>query len=190
MTAHSQLRAAITSLQGKYSLLLAAFLVFFLAGPLVDTFFVGERPGDELFDLLSLVLLFTALYTVSGMRTLLIVAGLLSTPATVGRLSLYFTKNSALFEIGDGFSFLALAVLAISILRQVLEAKRVSLDVVQGAVCVYILLGAAWAYLFSFVETFYPGSFQLPPLLATSALPVVVEARQRFVYYSFVTLTT
>ena len=52
------------------------------------------------------------------------------------------------------------------------------------------MLGAAWADLFSFIETFYPGAFQLPPLRTTGVLPVVVEARQRFLYYSFVTLTT
>jgi hypothetical protein len=105
-------------------------------------------------------------------------------------LSLYFTKNSALFEVSDGFSFLALAVVAVSVLRQVLKAKKVSGDVVQGAVCVYILLGVAWAYLFSFVETVHPGSFQLPALGTTSVVPVAIEARQRFIYYSFVTLTT
>jgi voltage-gated potassium channel Kch len=190
MTAPSRFRAAITSLQGKYSLLLITFLVFFLVGPLVDMFFTGERPGDELFDLLSIVLLLAALYAVSGSHALLIVATLLSAPATVGRLSLYFTKNSALFEISDGFSFLALAVIAASVLRQVLEAEKVSRGVVEGAVCVYILLGAAWADLFSFIETFHPGAFQLPPLRTTDVLSVVVEARQRFIYYSFVTLTT
>jgi voltage-gated potassium channel Kch len=83
-----------------------------------------------------------------------------------------------------------LVVIAVSVLRQVLKAERVSRDVVEGAVCVYILLGAAWAYPFSFIETFHPGAFQLPPLRTMSVLPVVVEARQRFVYYSFVTLTT
>jgi hypothetical protein len=93
MTAPNRLRAAITSLQGKYSILLIAFLVFFLVGPLADTFFAGERSEGELFDLLSIVLLMAALYAVSGMRGLLIVAGLLSAPATVGRLSLYFTQK-------------------------------------------------------------------------------------------------
>ena len=68
MTAPSRFRAAITSLQGKYSVLLLTFLVFFLVGPLVDMFFTGERPGDELFDLLSIVLLLAALYAVSGGR--------------------------------------------------------------------------------------------------------------------------
>ena len=62
MTAPSRFRAATTSLQGKYSVLLLTFLVFFLVGPLVDMFFPGERPGNELFDLLSIVLLFAALY--------------------------------------------------------------------------------------------------------------------------------
>ena len=188
--AHSWFRAAITSLRGKYSVLLIAFLVFFLVGPLADLLLAEGRFGGLLFELLSIVLLLAALYAVSAARVPLIIAGILTVPVMVGRLASYFEKSSALFEMSDGFSFLALAVVAVAILRQVLEAKRVSRDVVEGAVCVYILLGAAWAFLFSFVETFHPGAFQLPPPHTISALPVVDEARQRFIYYSFVTLTT
>jgi voltage-gated potassium channel len=190
MIAPSRLPTAITALRGKYSILLITFLVFFLVGPLADLSFAGEHSGGELFDLLSIVLLLAALYAVSAVRGPLIIASILTIPVMVGKFASYGGNNSVLFEISDGFSFLALAVIAVSVLRQILKAEKVSREVVEGAVCVYILLGAAWAFLFSFIETLHPGSFQLPPLRTISVLPVVAEARQRFVYYSFVTLTT
>jgi voltage-gated potassium channel Kch len=190
MTARNRLQAALTALQGKYSTLLVTFLVFFLVGPLANMFFVGERFGGEIFDVLSIVLLLAALYAVGTRRGPLIVASILTIPVIVGKFAFYVENNSILFEMSDGFSFLALAVVAVSVLRQVLQAKKVSREVVEGAVCVYILLGVAWACLFSLIETLHPGAFQLSSLRTTSVLPVVVEARQRFVYYSFITLTT
>ena len=190
MTARNRLQAALTALQGKYSILLITFLVFFLVGPLADMFFAGERFGGEIFDVLSIVLLLAALYAVGTRRAPLIVASILTLPVIVGKFACYVEINSALFEMSDGFICLALAVVAVSVLQQVLQAEKVSREVVEGAVCVYMLLGVAWASLFSLIETLHPGAFQLPSLRTTSVLPVVVEARQRFLYYSFVTLTT
>jgi len=190
MTARNRLQAALTALQGKYSILLITFLVFFLVGPLADMFFAGEGFGDEIFDVLSIVLLLAALYAVGTRRAPLIVASILTLPVIVGKFAYYVENNSALFDMSDGFICLALAVVAVSVLQQVLQAEKVSREVVEGAVCVYILLGVAWACLFSLIETLHPGAFQLPSLRTSSVLPVVVEARQRFVYYSFVTLTT
>jgi voltage-gated potassium channel Kch len=190
MTARNRVRAALTSLRGKYSVLLITFLVFFLVGPLADMFFAGEHFGGEIFDVLSIVLLLAALYAVGTRRAPLIVASILTLPVIVGKFAFYVENNSTLFQMSDGFICLALAVVAVSVLQQVLQAEKVSREVVEGAVCVYVLLGVAWACLFSLIETLHPGAFQLPSLRTTSVLPVVVEARQRFLYYSFVTLTT
>src|SRR3954464_16094908 len=125
MTARNRLRTVRTSLQGKYSTLLVTFLVFFLVGPLADMFFVGERFGGEIFDVLSIVLLLAALYAVGTRRAPLIVASILTLPVIVGKFALYGENNSALFEMSDGFSCLALAVVAVSVLQQVLQAEKV-----------------------------------------------------------------
>src|SRR5262245_28159487 len=119
MTVRHRLQVAFSSLQGKYSILLIVFLVFFLVSPIADMFFPAELPGGILVDLLSVFLLLAALYVVSGTHVPLILVGLLAVPAIAGRFTPYFAKNSVLLELSDGFNFLALAVVGIFILRQI-----------------------------------------------------------------------
>jgi hypothetical protein len=66
------------------------------------------------------------------------------------------------------------------LLSKILSVRSdVSGELISGAVAVYLLLGAIFAYLFALVETVTPGSFLDPH---TDAL--------NFLYYSMVTLTT
>ena len=51
----------------------------------------------------------------------------------------------------------------IVILRNIFEQRVVRYDDVLGAVCGYLLAGAAWSNLFSLIETFVPVSFSMEP---------------------------
>jgi hypothetical protein len=67
--------------------------------------------------------------------------------------------------------------------------QALSLDSVFGAICGYLLLGMAWAVLYSMLDTIWPGSFEVGTRLAEQ-----VQADHSrihlFTYYSFITLTT
>ncbi len=65
-------------------------------------------------------------------------------------------------------------------------------DIVNGAICVYMLGALAWAFLFSLLEVLQPGSFNLPELSAERLGPATADVRRLsiFMYYSLVTLTT
>jgi hypothetical protein len=56
---------------------------------------------------------------------------------------------------------------------------------IQGGVCVYLLLGMAWASAYQFVEQRYPGSFQF-----ASAPLDMDQMTAKLTYFSFGTLTT
>ncbi|MEO1095094.1 MAG: potassium channel family protein [Cyanobacteria bacterium J06638_28] len=71
---------------------------------------------------------------------------------------------------------------AILILRRILQASRVTMDIVRGGVCVYLLLGYFWALLYSIVYTLDANSFSSELVTEDSYLKVL--------YFSFVTLTT
>lgn len=71
---------------------------------------------------------------------------------------------------------------AVLILRRILQASRVTMDIVRGGVCVYLLLGYFWALLYSIIYTLDASSFSSEILTEGSYLKVL--------YYSFVTLTT
>jgi voltage-gated potassium channel len=58
-------------------------------------------------------------------------------------------------------------------------------DRIVGAICVYLLIGFAWASVYETLESVAPGSFQFPVDTAWTT-----PGAQRFRYFSFVTLAT
>ena len=58
-------------------------------------------------------------------------------------------------------------------------------DRIVGAICVFILIGLAWASLFEALDTVRPGSFRFPADTAWTA-----PSAQRYRYFSFITLAT
>ncbi|MEO0649370.1 MAG: potassium channel family protein [Planctomycetota bacterium] len=75
------------------------------------------------------------------------------------------------------------------LVRHVLLQRKVTVNVVNAALCAYLLLGLGWASLYSLIELIEPGSFRLPegdPSFDDAA----DEASTGPVYFSFVTLLT
>jgi hypothetical protein len=87
--------------------------------------------------------------------------------------------------MGATLLLLGLAV----VVKAILISPERTLDSVFGAICGYLLLGMAWALLYSVVDSVWPGSFAVRIELAQ----YVENGRARIqllVYHSFVTLTT
>jgi hypothetical protein len=58
---------------------------------------------------------------------------------------------------------------------------------IQGAVAFYLLLGLAWAGAYELIELHWPNAFAPPP---STMMNQSEDPTARFVYFSFVTLTT
>src|SRR5215470_17388482 len=67
----------------------------------------------------------------------------------------------------------------------VMRPHRAVGDRIVGAICVFILIGLAWASLFEALDTVRPGSFRFPAETAWAA-----PSAQRYRYFSFITLAT
>ncbi len=66
------------------------------------------------------------------------------------------------------------------------HTSRVTVDTINGAICVYLVMGIAWAQAYALLAAVQPGSFSFNgEILATGALSF-----DRFIGFSFVTLTT
>jgi len=91
-----------------------------------------------------------------------------------------------IYLASDFFSVVFIGFTAVVIFSYILQAQEITADAVYGALVVYLLLGVAWAFVYSLLEILQPGSFEL-----SKVAPQLVEER-RFIlfYYSFVTLTT
>jgi voltage-gated potassium channel len=68
--------------------------------------------------------------------------------------------------------------------RQVLFSGNVDFNKIVGAVCIYMLIGVAWAIAYLITEQIYPGS------ISSFGAGTWQDNMQEAVYYSFVTLTT
>jgi hypothetical protein len=85
-----------------------------------------------------------------------------------------------------------LAFAAVAILLRLAQQDRVTADTVLGGICVYLLIGFVFFYLFDMVELIHPGAFLerdqrlRPPVNAEHLL----IRRPELNYFSFVTLTT
>jgi len=67
----------------------------------------------------------------------------------------------------------------------VMRRQRPVADRIVGAVCVYVLLGLAWAKTYEALDGVAPGSFRFPADTAWAAPGLL-----RYIYFSFVTLAT
>lgn len=164
----------------RYLLLLTVLTAYFLVSPLV----VGiGPPGVALTGLFVLVLLATV-FAVSEERRTAVLAALLAAAALVLRLAHLLTGETWLAAGALATGALFLAATCIVVLRHIMRPAATSVTTtgrITGAVCVYLLLGAAWAFVYTLVELWSPGAFSVPP---------AGHGEIVFTYFSFSTLTT
>lgn len=70
---------------------------------------------------------------------------------------------------------------AFFIIREIFSSREITSDAIKGGVCVYLLAGIAWSYLYNLLLAVQPQSFNV-----TSALNI----HDDLLYFSFLTLTT
>jgi len=163
--------------RGRFSDLLASLVAFFLITPFVVA--IGP-PGLAVSALFAIVLL-VGVYAVSRNRRAALAAGALALLALLLRLAFLLGAGTVAGLLANVAAAAFLAFTALLVLRRVVAPGDVDSDRIAGAVCVYLLLGLIWAYLYSMLEISRPGSFKG---LTTA------QGEIAFVYYSFSTLTT
>lgn len=135
--------------------------------------------------------LFLTLVFVSGIvaadlgRVALVVAS-----AVIGAAIVLFWVQQFMPSLGLGAwraaaGVLAIGFLTVLVLLQVFRDGPITLQRIQGAVAVYLLIGLTWANVYTLIEQLTPGAFQFSRPAASAA-----ELLASFGYFSFVTLTT
>jgi len=112
-------------------------------------------------------------------------AVVLGVPTLAGLLTNYVFALSSPVLTALLFHLLPIIFLGytvVVILRTIFLKESISTDSINGAFCGYLLLGVAFAHCYSLIETFWPGSFQLPP--APHDLPVNMGQRHSALNYS------
>jgi hypothetical protein len=172
-----------------YGVLLTSLLLLLLAHPIVDH--VYGQASIPVLSLLVLVVLFAAIYSASRERPrvfyVAVALAVLAVAAHGMDLATDGVKTAAYRAVADAVFYLFIAVV---IAFHVLSARRVTTDILLGAVCVYLMFGLGWASIYEFTELVWPGSFSSAQPLFLGSVEDGTLRGSGFVYYSYVTLST
>ncbi len=169
----------INPLKEKFLFLLIALLSMILLTPLLRNF-VGI---SILMDIFITIVFIAGIYAVSSKRLFSAIAFLLALPTFVITWFSTLRDSAAFIVLGDGAGALFTGFMLITILSFIVKEKKVSANVIYGAIVAYLLMAIMWAFVYRVLETLQPGSFNMVQGHA-------LESRSLFTYFSFVTLTT
>lgn len=167
----------------SYNGLLLSFLILIIVYPLVQ-YLEGSR---WILEVVIVAVLVSAINTMTDDRQGVRMALFLGLPAVVGRLLAIAWDPPPTIVVALTFVLtLCFLVVVIAVIqRQIMTSDRVSADTLRGAICVYVLLGLAWAIAYGFVNYLEPDAFSISEHLVDQN-----RALDLHIYFSFVTLTT
>jgi voltage-gated potassium channel Kch len=176
-------RRDIGTASGRHLALMVSLLVLFILSPFV----VPLRFGIVPLNIAGVAVLLSGTYAVSERKRLFAVTVILA-GASVGLSGLILVPPGRwIVLIGHICLLLLLGLFSVSILANVLRADKITADKIYGAICVYLLVGYAWAFGYAIIEELQPGSFSGPA--ATNPVDYITLVMQMR-YFSFITLTT
>jgi hypothetical protein len=163
------------------ALLIMLALMLFVVTPLASSAKIGS----------GIVLCFIAVLTITGVATVtghrgLIILVILLAVSGIGLDWAAHLASDLWLAVADYLVRLAFVLLLATIVTmQVFRPGNVTHHRVQGAICVYLLAGLAWAYSYETLLILDPFALHLP----TGGLMIPVRTGL-LRYFSFVTLTT
>jgi hypothetical protein len=163
--------------------LLISLLLLFLITPFV----AAARYGTVVINTAGVLVLLSGIYAMSEQRRLFVVTLIGSVAAIATNLLMVVFQSEWIAIAWHGFTLLLLGLFSVGILEDVLRRGQISADKICGAICVYLLIGFAWAFGYGIIELINPGSFSgLAEIDTNNRVGRIMQLR----YFSFATLTT
>jgi hypothetical protein len=161
--------------------LLIALGLLFVSLPFVEEM----KDGDLILSVLLSLVMLSAVVAVASRRGAFIVALLLLIPAIAGRWISHFRPDlvpPAVFLIA-GLALVAFVVA--NLLRFILRAPSVTLEVLCASLSAYLMLGLMWTLAYWLVDQLTPGAFSFNTSNGTRSMNGFTGF-----YFSFITLST
>ena len=127
-----------------------------------------------------------AVYAIRLRKTLLLIALVLAVPAVAQRLLPREPDAGLLSILSTVLSFVFDVFIVVVIFRRVFGNEQPNSETIFGALCIYLLVGFAFASLYGMVAAIQPKAFYLDPQTNLHAVP----NRFDFIYYSFATMVS
>jgi len=169
--------------RARYLVLLISLLLLFLVSPFV----VSVRYGVVITTIAGAIVLLSGTYAVSDRRRFFVVTLVVAAAAVATNWLSVALQREWIVVASHVLALLLLGLVAVGILGDVVQGGRISADKIYGAICVYLLVGFAWAFGYTIMELMDPGSFSgVVDTDRADDLGRVLQMR----YFSFATLTT
>ena len=165
---------------------LASLLIVLLALLLLYPFFAGSVMAHAVWDICSSAILLLGIYAIRHVRRHLVIALVLAIAVLGTKWSGYIIENGRLLQVNNVLAAIFFTFTACLLLADVLGKGAVTADKIYGALCVYLLIGLTWGFMFLTLEGCQPGSF----VFGQARLSGIEKDPATLVYFSFVTLST
>jgi voltage-gated potassium channel len=161
-------------------LLIALTLLFFFF-PFVEE----VKGGDIIVSILLSLVLLCAVLAVADRKRVLVIAVALAIPAIAGRWISHFRPDLVPPPVFLTAGLVLIAFVVANLLRFVLRAPSVNMDVLCASISAYLMLGLLWTVAYWLVDQLNPEAFAFN----TSEGRQSISGFNAF-YFSFVTLST
>jgi hypothetical protein len=179
--------AILSSLQHAKSLADRRFFLLFLlllSSLIIYPFAETTTFGYYAFRVLASATILFCVYAVSFHRGLLLFAILMAIPVFVHRVLNIGVTADFLSVLNIVLSFTFDVFIVVTIFRRVFAPRQPNSENIFGALCIYLLIGFAFASIYGMIAVLQPRSFYLDPATNLHTTP----NRLDFVYFSFATM--
>ncbi len=152
-------------------------VLVFVVGPVAPPDLLGRLLADSFFSLL----LIAGVMAASDSRRVLYLVVPVVVATLVMRWTHWLAPGGFLVEMSVVSRLVSYVLFCGLILERAFRSGPVTMHRIQGAIAGYLLLGLAWANVYELLALRLPGAF---------AGVNVAESAHRWIYFSFVTLTT
>jgi len=178
----------------RFAVLLATITVLLVAAPVLNV--VSPRLPLWLVSLSTTAVFFAtllaAVFAISGTRKSVYVGLALIAPVLLSEIVdvIWHRRETLIVDYVLSIAFMVYVI--VMMLRWMLRQQQVDVNMICCSLCVYLLLGIAWAIVFSLLHLVDPSSFADLPDIASSSGQIRFGASETVtsLYFSFVTLTT
>jgi len=146
-----------TCFKGKFLFLLISILCILVFVPIFRGF-VEIRILTNIFLTTTLI---SGVYAVSKKKHVLLTAVFLAMPFFASMWTGILLKVPSLVLVGECFGILFTGFIVIIILSFIFGEQEVTINVIHGAIVVYLLIAIMWAFIYSVLEIIQPGSFAI-----------------------------
>jgi len=168
-----------------WAILIAVIFLLFIASLMKGSLVLYVMFAFSLLGVFSSVI--ASMWEKPYFRVAAIICGGIGLASSLIWVPTYFSEGmvkAGLVMSGAGYSgFILIAI--ISMLRSVFKAREASADRIVGSICIYLMIGMFFAFVFATLDILDPNMFRF----GFHATPEVYEFRQ-YLYFSYTTLTT